>query len=96
MSRVRAHTIRPMTRSAMVVERIAAETGHSAAAIIRHIGNDGLRYMTMRMLCSFMFDDWTWQSGQTGESTVDPGRVAEKWDRFRDRLLQGIGEKQNG
>ena len=88
-----AYTFRPMTRMAMVIERLTAESGHPAASIFSHIGVCPHRTGLLRLCRSLMFDTWENFDPETGDWDVNDRSLSEQnWAEFSGWLLADFGQ----
>ena len=87
------YTFRPTTRLGIVIERLAAESGHPAAAILSHIGACPYRNGILGLLRSFLFDEWERYDGETGIKRINDREDNEaNWRKFSGYLLDNFGQ----
>ena len=88
------YVIRPMTRTAMAIERMAVETGYPAIDIIRHVMQCPERAIRLKVCRQIMFGHWRFQDPETGKLTPDPEKHAKLWVAFRDSLFEDFDQEQ--
>ena len=82
------------TPTAIALERISAETGFSASAVLAHIGSKRRLQKMFATCCSLATTVWATYDPDENKALPDPEGTEAIWIETRDVLLNGI-ERNN-